>query len=164
MPTNFPTSLDSYSTKVNSVDTVNASHINDLQDAIMAIENAFITTTVWTPALSSSGTPPTVTYTDRSGRSFRIGNLVYVHCYIYAGNISAVGTGNIRITGLPVASNNLCALSMGISNILNTDTGYVPWVSGNAIELWYAGGANVPVSNLLTGTAGYLVCTGVYHI
>lgn len=164
MPTNFPGALDSYTNKVDGVDTVQAAHVNNLQDAVAAIENAFISPATWTPVLSSSGTPPTVTYTDRSGRSFRIGNLVYVHCYIYAGNISAVGTGNIRITGLPVASNSFCALSMGISNILNTDTGYVPWVSGNAIELWYAGGANVPVSNLLTGTAGYLVCTGFYHI
>lgn len=38
MATNYPTSLDSYSTKVNSVDTVEASHVNNLQDAVVAVE------------------------------------------------------------------------------------------------------------------------------
>jgi len=38
MSTNFPTGLDSYSVKVDNVDDVLAQHINDLQDAIEAIE------------------------------------------------------------------------------------------------------------------------------
>jgi hypothetical protein len=38
MSTNFPGSLDSYSTKVDFVDDVQADHINDLQDALVAIE------------------------------------------------------------------------------------------------------------------------------
>lgn len=38
MSTNFPTGLDSYSVKVDNVDDVLAQHVNDLQDAIEAIE------------------------------------------------------------------------------------------------------------------------------
>lgn len=38
MSTNFPTSIDSYSTKVDAVDDVLASHVNNLQDAIVALE------------------------------------------------------------------------------------------------------------------------------
>lgn len=38
MPTNFPTSLDSYTNKVDGVDTVQAAHVNNLQDAVVAIE------------------------------------------------------------------------------------------------------------------------------
>lgn len=38
MSTNYPGSLDSYTTKVDGVDDVLASHINDPQDAIVAIE------------------------------------------------------------------------------------------------------------------------------
>ena len=37
MATNFPTSLDSYSTK-NAGDTIDESHVNDLQDAVEALE------------------------------------------------------------------------------------------------------------------------------
>ena len=39
MPTNFPTNPDSYTTKVDGVDTVMAAHINDLQDAMMAVQD-----------------------------------------------------------------------------------------------------------------------------
>lgn len=38
MSTNFPTSLDSYTTKVDGTDYPQASHINNPQDAIMALE------------------------------------------------------------------------------------------------------------------------------
>ena len=42
MPTNFPTNPDTYTTKVDGVDTVMAVHINDLQDATTAIEQALL--------------------------------------------------------------------------------------------------------------------------
>lgn len=38
MSTNFPGALDSYSTKADNVDTVSAAHINNLQDAVVAIQ------------------------------------------------------------------------------------------------------------------------------
>lgn len=38
MSTNFPGALDSYTTKADNVDTILASHINNLQDAVVAIE------------------------------------------------------------------------------------------------------------------------------
>lgn len=40
MTTTFPVTVDSYSTKVDGVDDVLAAHINDPQDAIVALENA----------------------------------------------------------------------------------------------------------------------------
>ena len=42
MPTNFPTNPDTYTTKVDGVDTVMAAHINNLQDAMMAVEQALL--------------------------------------------------------------------------------------------------------------------------
>jgi len=39
MPTNFPTNPDTYTTKVDGVDTVMAAHINNLQDAMMAVQD-----------------------------------------------------------------------------------------------------------------------------
>ena len=41
MSTNFPGFFDSYTTKADNVDTVSASHINNLQDAIVALEGQF---------------------------------------------------------------------------------------------------------------------------
>lgn len=38
MSTNFPGALDSYTTKADNVDTILAAHINNLQDAVVAIE------------------------------------------------------------------------------------------------------------------------------
>jgi hypothetical protein len=38
MPSNYPGAIDSYSTKVNNIDDVDASHVNNLQDAVVAIE------------------------------------------------------------------------------------------------------------------------------
>ena len=39
MTTTFPTNPDTYTTKVDGVDTVMAAHINNLQDAMMAVED-----------------------------------------------------------------------------------------------------------------------------
>lgn len=41
MSTNFPGALDSYTTKIDNVDIVQASHINNLQDAVVALEGQF---------------------------------------------------------------------------------------------------------------------------
>lgn len=38
MSANFPTGLDSYTTKIDNVDDVLASHLNDVQDAIAVLE------------------------------------------------------------------------------------------------------------------------------
>lgn len=40
MTTNFPSSLDSFTTKVDGVDEVLAAHVNNLQDAVVAIETS----------------------------------------------------------------------------------------------------------------------------
>lgn len=42
MTTNFPTSIDSYTTKVDNVTEIEASHINDLQDAMVAVQTHVI--------------------------------------------------------------------------------------------------------------------------
>lgn len=41
MSTNFPGVFDSYTTKTDNVDTVSAAHINNLQDAVVALEGQF---------------------------------------------------------------------------------------------------------------------------
>ena len=102
MPTNFPTKPDTYTTKVDGVDTVMAAHINDLQDATTAIEQALLGVIPdgnvqylktpewqsWTPASQTGWTAmPTGTF-----RYINIGKLV-----ILAINVTA-GTSNNATT------------------------------------------------------------------
>ena len=114
MPTGFPTtSIDSYSTKVNNVDTVAAADVNNLQDAVVAIETAFgvptyrgSALTTWTPAISFA-TPPTggsISYTTQTGFYARFGGIIWFTGFILLSSIGTNGGGNASITGLPVAS------------------------------------------------------------
>lgn len=54
MATNFPSSLDSWTTKSDNVDSIMAAHVNDLQDAVDAIETKL--------GIDSSGTSSTIDY------------------------------------------------------------------------------------------------------
>ena len=108
MPTNFPTSLDSFTTKTNNVDTIDASHVNNLQDATLAIETllgaASNRRTSWTPAMSFSTTAPTsVTYAaNNAGLYAKFGSLIWFTARLDVGANSG-GTGNLIAT-LPTAS------------------------------------------------------------
>lgn len=108
MPTNFPTSLDSFTAKTNNVDTIDASHVNNLQDATLAIETLLgagsVRRTSWTPEMSFSTTAPTsVTYaSNNSGLYAQFGSLVWFTARLDVGANSG-GTGNLTAT-LPTAS------------------------------------------------------------
>ena len=54
MSTNFPTNIDTYTTLVDNVDNVVASHVNDKGDAITALETKL--------GVSSSAVPTTIDY------------------------------------------------------------------------------------------------------
>lgn len=59
----------------------------------------------FTPAIISTGTDPTVTYTTQDGVYTRIGNVVFCKFFI-AINTYSGGTGNLQISGLPFTSAN----------------------------------------------------------
>lgn len=114
MPTNFPvTSIDSYTTKANNIDTVAAADVNNLQDAVVAIETAFgvptyrgSALTTWTPVISFA-TPPTggsISYTTQTGFYARFGGIIWFTGFILLSSIGTGGGGNASITGLPVTS------------------------------------------------------------
>lgn len=54
MPTNFPSTLDSFTAKVDNVDDVMADHVNKLQDAVLALETKV--------GVTSSGVTSTLDY------------------------------------------------------------------------------------------------------
>jgi hypothetical protein len=93
----------------------------------------------FTPVLSSSATPPTVTaYTDQYGAYTKIGNRVFVTVNIRA-TITNAGTGYPVITGLPYAANAKClngpawGLATAINLALNGN-----FVSGTTVQMAFA--------------------------
>jgi hypothetical protein len=105
MATTFPTNIDSYTTKVNNVDTITAGHVNDLQDAMVQVETILGSGSAraiatFDPALEFSTTNPTsVTYDANTNGMYysRFGGMVFVAGRI---NVTAYsgGSGNFRMT------------------------------------------------------------------
>lgn len=125
MSTNFPTSLDSYTTKVDAVDDVLAAHVNDLQDAVVAVETALATDSWvdWTPTVTQTGSVAlTITYA-----KYKIVNKI---CHVMA-NLVMTGSGTggtvISVGGQPAAIQGFYAGSLvpiGTGIILDNGTAY----------------------------------------
>lgn len=101
----FPTTIDSFTTKVDNVDTIAASHINALQTAVVAIETVLGITHRYSLAddVATSFTPPNnigvmlVYNRNDIGRAFG-GIITYRatasnYCYAIAANNCVVSTG-----------------------------------------------------------------------
>jgi len=133
MPTNFPTSLDTYTTKTNSVDTIDASNVNNLQDSVVAIETLLGASstrrTTWEPALTYSTTAPTsITYGgSNAGFYARFGSLVYVSARCDIGS-RAGGSGDFRLS-LPVATSATANSHNTFSVFANSGFGATAWPS-----------------------------------
>jgi hypothetical protein len=101
MTTNYPAALDSYSVKVDGVDTVLAAHVNNLQDAVVATETTLGVSawTTWTPTITQSGA---VAATVTKARYKIVNKICHVEVLLA---VTAAGTGNnpIYIAGQPAA-------------------------------------------------------------
>lgn len=93
----------------------------------------------WTPAIEGATTAGTATYSTQVGRYFEIGNWVYVDFSITL--TAFTGTGQIKITGLPVAPASSTAPNVAIS------------VTGLTF------GAITPVFAATSGTSTFLALT-----
>ena len=152
MATNFPTSVDSFTTKANNVDTISAANVNDLQDSVVAIETLLgagaLRSTSWSPTFTFETTPPTsISYgANNAGRYCQFGNIVFFTCRLVVSSfVLGSGAGNIRCI-LPSTSANVAG---------NWSTVAVRAVSGFA-TLWPAVGqipVNTNVCQLLSYTS-----------
>ncbi len=124
MSTNYPTSLDSYSTKANNVDVIDASHVNDLQDAIEAIE-AQLAVEGWstfTPTVVQSGA---VAVTVNLSRYKVVNKICHLEMHL---SVTGSGTaGNtISIESIPSAAQprNLAlnAMNFGTCTVIDSGT------------------------------------------
>jgi hypothetical protein len=59
----------------------------------------------WTPVIAGSSTAGTATYSSAVGRYTKIGNRVFIQCYVEWS--SGTGTGSLWITGLPFTAANI---------------------------------------------------------
>lgn len=132
MPTSdFPTSIDTFTTKANNVDTIDAAHINKLQDAAVEVETILGASsarrTTWTPTVAFSTTNTGVTYTS-SGFYARMGSMIFLYGEF---TITAKGSaaGDLRITNAPVASFSGAPCSFACSFLSNTWTTVQPHVA-----------------------------------
>lgn len=106
MAADFPTSVKTFTTKSNNVDTIDASHVNDLQDEVNAVETLLgagsKSRTTWTPTFVWSGGGGTFTYSTQAGLYTRLGGVVYIATRIALSAVSTVGaSGNLTIASLP---------------------------------------------------------------
>ena len=133
MATTFPTTVDSFTTRANNVDTIDASHVNNLQDSVVAIETLLGASstrrTTWEPALTYSTTAPTsITYgTSNAGFYARFGSLVYVsaRCEVSA---RSGGSGDFRVS-LPIATSATANSHNTFSVFANSGFGATAWPS-----------------------------------
>lgn len=152
MTTTFPTSLDSYSTRQNNVDTIAAAHVNDLQDAVVALETAVaigaISRTAWTPTFTYSTTAPTSITYDTANTGGWYAQVAKVVFFTLRFSITAIsgGSGNI-VLSLPSATTtgNFALASASVNTATGTWTVF-PMVGRTA--------ANSATMNLFSYASG----------
>jgi hypothetical protein len=111
----------------------------------------------FTPVLSSSGTPPTVTsYLTQYGSYTKIGNRVLATVSIRA-NLTNAGTGHPIVTGLPYAPNSNCfnGPTFGLAALLTIGGVQQNFISGTSVLL---------VNCLYNITTDYLCFSIMYEV
>lgn len=100
----FPTSIWAPTTKNNN-DTIQPSHMNDVQAEVVAIETAALTPASFTPTIISGG-GGTPTYSVQVGRYVKIGKFVSAYGKVTLATKGTLAAGIVSIGGLPVATEN----------------------------------------------------------
>lgn len=127
----------------------------------------FVNVTAWTPVVAGITTSGTGTYSVQAGQYSRVGNIVFYNCSLTWS--AHTGTGNMKITGLPLVSGNNSinnAVTIFWSNITllaagNKVIGVITPASAR-IDMYEVGsGAN---SRLPMDTAGELDMSGFYFV
>jgi hypothetical protein len=119
MTTTFPGAIDSYSTKVDNVDDVEAAHINDLQDAVVAIETV----------VQSQPAPPNLLYQSLSHDTWLEGdtfNDIADDTYV-AGLWNCIHNGNPPDVSKSFDTDGLAAITCAIDQD-NTQAGFLQFL------------------------------------
>lgn len=164
MAADFPTTVKTFTTKANNVDTIDASHVNDLQDEVTAIENVLKGTvsvpatrvTTWTPTFApTSGAFTSIAYSSQVGYQMRMGGVVFIQGTVAVSSINATGaSGNIRISGLPVAGvATAAAISISQAQNWTTAAPAAGRTNGTQVQLFTnTNFSELPVANITTSS------------
>ena len=121
----------------------------------------------WTPAYSSDGTLPTVTYTSRTGTYVKIGRQVTLYGQIIVNTMSG-GTGKLLVTGLPFtgsSNSDECGGSVGLSFNWNANPAQQIQQEGGATYLYVMRNfANVTCSPTDPGSGSYFFFNITYVV
>ena len=160
MAADFPTTVKTFTAKANNVDTIDASHVNDLQNEVTAIETVLNGTvpvpatrvTTWTPTFAPTGGAFTsITYSSQVGYQMRMAGVVFIQASVSLSAINTTGaTGNIRISGLPVAGAvNGASISISLAQNWTTAAPAAGRTNSSQIQLFTnTNFAELPVANI----------------
>lgn len=119
----------------------------------------------WTPSINAKS----VSYSNRVGYYERIGNIIYIFCYMLL-SITNAGSDYAKVSGLPFAANS--SLKIGFNLIDSGGLGMIPdsgsTTHARIVNCW--GGTNVNIytadgstaQKWSTGSGKYLVFSGWY--
>ena len=114
MAASYPTSIKSFTTKVDGVDDVQADHVNDLQLEVAALETQLLTTGTWAPTFTGfSADPANGVY-----RYLVIGDWVFLDVRMPSnGTSNAVGfTITLPFTAKTITNMAWFSAAVGIDN------------------------------------------------
>ena len=108
----------------------------------------------WTPTITFGGGSTGVTYSNQKGNYTKIGNRVFVSCYLAVSNKGS-SSGAVAINGLPFTSssatamyNNVCVWADGLSSITGSLQGYNAPNTSTVSEIAYLGtGVQTAITN-----------------
>jgi len=125
-------------------------------------------TGTWTPTLTADTNPSSVVYSSQTGRYTKIGNTVYVWCYMSISSISG-GSGACYVSGLPFncSGNVQGGMQLNWSNngfvSLLATAAHIPINQGRGYLVYFNGGATtqLPLSQWTTSTQ--FIANGSYQ-
>ena len=128
----------------------------------------------WTPAITTSGTVGTPAYSVQVGTYTRIGRIVVAQFTITLSGWTGSPTGNVSISGLPLAAgsttndNATCSISQySVTGLASSNYGVVGSISPSATQLnLYSQGnsGTTAITAAQAGTTASFIGNCIYHV
>jgi len=114
----------------------------------------------WTPVAASANGDASVTTSVSSANYTKIGNVVYFNCYISM-NVTSVGTGAARITGLPFTNNGGYTAFTSVHETFAGSTGQ-GWIRPSETTLEFLDANSTSQKNISGTGTKYAMLAGSY--
>ena len=116
----------------------------------------------FTPTLNRDGVATSLTYSERSGKYTKIGNMVTVYIACIVTSVSSSGSGNTTITGLPFSNSGIGYTGPGSIgyNDAGVNTLSASWLSGATV--YFRSGTKSSGNDGGGWTTGYMYMTITY--